>query len=104
MSARRSHHGVRLDHQDASSVEQGFADALALAGKIDVLVNNGNEAQDKEWTNITADQFTRQLANATGYFLLAPSDAESCGRARAPGEHRDARIDVRPGWLLPGCL
>jgi NAD(P)-dependent dehydrogenase (short-subunit alcohol dehydrogenase family) len=65
------HHGIRLDHQDAASVEQGFADALALAGKIDVLVNNGNEAQGKDWTNITAEEFTRQLANATGYFLLA---------------------------------
>ena len=34
-------------------------------------MNNGNEAQEKKWTDVTADEFTRQLANATGYFLLA---------------------------------
>lgn len=65
------HHGVALDHIEASSIERGFADAVALAGRIDVLVNNGHEAQPSDWTSVTAEQFTRHLANATGYFLLA---------------------------------
>jgi gluconate 5-dehydrogenase len=65
------HHGVALDHMDPSALERGFTDALALAGKIDVLVNNGHESQASDWTTVTAEQFTRQLANATGYFLLA---------------------------------
>jgi gluconate 5-dehydrogenase len=38
---------------------------------IDILVNNGHEALAADWTSVTAEQFSRQLANATGYFLLA---------------------------------
>jgi gluconate 5-dehydrogenase len=65
------HHGVGLDHMDAAALERGFADALARAGPVDILVNNGHEGLARDWTDVTAEQFTRQLANATGYFLLA---------------------------------
>ncbi len=65
------HYGVALDHMDPDALDRGFAEAVALAGKIDVLVNNGHEAQPADWTTVTVEQFTRQLANATGYFLLA---------------------------------
>jgi gluconate 5-dehydrogenase len=65
------HHAVMLDHMDPAALERGFADAVALAGQIDVLVNNGHEAEPNDWTTITAEQFNRHLANATGYFLLA---------------------------------
>jgi gluconate 5-dehydrogenase len=65
------HHGVALDHMDPAALEASFAEAVSLAGKVDVLVNNGHEAQPADWTTVTAEQFTRQLANATGYFLLA---------------------------------
>jgi gluconate 5-dehydrogenase len=66
-----THHGVALDHMDPAKLEAGFAAALAAAGRIDVLVNNGHEAEPNDWTTVTAEQFTRHLANATGYFLLA---------------------------------
>ena len=65
------HLGVALDHMDNASIERGFAAAVEQAGKIDVLVNNGHEGTGKDWTNITGEEFSRQLANATGYFLLA---------------------------------
>jgi gluconate 5-dehydrogenase len=65
------HHGIGLDHMDAVALERGFTEAAALAGAIDILVNNGHEGLGKDWTDVTAEQFTRQLANATGYFLLA---------------------------------
>ena len=65
------HHAVELDHMDPASVDRGFAAAVAAAGRVDVLVNNGHEALTADWTTVTAEQFTRQLANATGYFLLA---------------------------------
>jgi gluconate 5-dehydrogenase len=65
------HHGVALDHMVHEALERGFADALAATGRIDILVNNGHEGLGNDWTNVTAEQFTRQLANATGYFLLA---------------------------------
>jgi gluconate 5-dehydrogenase len=65
------HCGVALDHMEPSSIESGFAEALAAAGRVDILVNNGHEGLGVDWTNVTAEQFSRQLANTTGYFLLA---------------------------------
>lgn len=66
-----AHHAVALDHMDEASINAGFAAAVSKAGRIDVLVNNGHEPLGADWTNVTAEQFNRQLANATGYFVLA---------------------------------
>ncbi len=60
-----------LDHLDEASVEQGFADAASQAGRIDILVNNGHDPLGADWSAVTGEQFQRQLANLTGYFLLA---------------------------------
>jgi gluconate 5-dehydrogenase len=68
---RGRHLAVVLDHLDEPSLTRGFNDALAAAGRLDVLVNNGHEGLGADWTTVTGEQFTRQLANATGYFLLA---------------------------------
>ena len=65
------HFGLALDHQEHDQLELRFAEALALTGQIDVLVNNGHEPLVGDWTTVTADEFNRQLGNATGYFLLA---------------------------------
>jgi gluconate 5-dehydrogenase len=65
------HHGIALDHMDPVAIERGFAEALTLAGKLDVLVNNGTEGPPNDWTTVTPEQFSRHLANATGYFLLS---------------------------------
>ena len=65
------HSGVEIDHMDAASVERGFKQAAEQSESIDILVNNGHEGLPHDWTDVTAEQFTRQLANATGYFLLA---------------------------------
>lgn len=65
------HRGIALNQLDPASIERAFAEAVASIAPIDVLVNNGHEADAHDWTNVTAEQFTRQLANATGYFLLA---------------------------------
>jgi gluconate 5-dehydrogenase len=66
-----SHHAVALDHTDEASARAGFEAAVARAGRIDVLVNNGHEPLAADWTTVTAEQFNRQLANVTGYFVLA---------------------------------
>jgi gluconate 5-dehydrogenase len=68
---KAAHFGVALDHMDEASLERGFAEALKLAGRIDVLVNNGHEGLANDLTTVTGEQFSRHLANATGYFLLA---------------------------------
>jgi gluconate 5-dehydrogenase len=65
------HLAVALDHMDESSVEAAVADIRARAGRIDVLVDNGHEVLGADWRSVTPEQFTRQLANATGYFSLA---------------------------------
>jgi NAD(P)-dependent dehydrogenase (short-subunit alcohol dehydrogenase family) len=67
----QKHHAIALDQMDERSIENGFKDALASAGRIDILVNNGHEPTASDWRSVTADQFTRQLANLTGYFLLS---------------------------------
>jgi gluconate 5-dehydrogenase len=66
-----AHLGVALDYLDPASIERGFADAVEQVGPIQVLVNNGHQGLSHDWRNVTADEFTRQLSLATGYFLLA---------------------------------
>ena len=65
------HYAIELDQMDPASLERGWQAALAAAGKIDILVNNGHEGLAADWTNVTAEEFSRQLTNATGYFVLA---------------------------------
>ncbi len=65
------HLAVEIDHLDETSIERGFAAAVEQAGQLDVLVNNGHAPQPADWKTVTGEQFNRQLANATGYFLLA---------------------------------
>jgi len=70
-SGAAQHHGVALDQLDPARIERGFGAALELAGRVDVLVNNGHQGLPSDWSTVTAEEFNRQLANATGYFLLA---------------------------------
>lgn len=65
------HFGIALDHMQPETLVASVQEVLSLAGRIDVLVNNGHEALPVDWTNVTAEQFTRHLANATGYFELS---------------------------------
>lgn len=65
------HFPLVLDHMQPETLLASFARALQLAGKVDVLLNNGHEVLGADWASVTAEQFTRHLANATGYFELA---------------------------------
>ena len=65
------HHAVVLDQMDESSLNQGFDAAISAAGKVDILINNGQQGHPVDLTNITAEQFNKDLQNTTGYFLLA---------------------------------
>ncbi len=65
------HIGVALDYFEPASIEACVKETVKRAGRVDVLVNNGYERVTADWTNVTGEQFTRQLANATGCFLLA---------------------------------
>ncbi len=66
-----AHHGVALDQMNGDSVGSGFQAAVQAAGQIDVLINNGLDAQGKDLTEITFDQFAEHQHNNAGYFTLA---------------------------------
>lgn len=65
------HLGMALDHMRPEALEPSFRTALEHAGAVDLLINNAHEGLAADWTSVTAEQFTRQLENATGYFELA---------------------------------
>lgn len=66
-----THHGVTLDQMDGSSVQSGFDEAVQAAGRVDILVNNGLDAEGKDLTEISFDEFARHQTNNAGYFTLA---------------------------------
>lgn len=78
------HLAVTLDHMDEGSIERGFAAAVEAAGQIDILVNNGHQALAADWKTVDGQQFSQQLANATGYFLLARKLREHAVERNAP--------------------
>lgn len=65
------HLPAAINQMNEPALQRGFASALKKAGSIDILVNNGHEVLAADWRTVTAAQFNRQLANQTGYFLLA---------------------------------
>ncbi len=79
------HCGVVLDQLDESSLHSGFDAAVAEAGMIDILINNGQQGHAVDLTNITGEQFSKDLQNATGYFLLARRLRDHVVSRSAPG-------------------
>ncbi|MCA9218196.1 MAG: SDR family oxidoreductase [Planctomycetales bacterium] len=72
VTENEQHHvGVSIDQMDADSIRAGFEQAIALAGSIDILVNNGLEAVASDLTTITFEEFARHQKNNAGYFDLA---------------------------------
>lgn len=78
------HLATVIDHLDATSIERGFQQAVDEAGAIDILVNNGHDPLAADWRDASGEQFTRQLSNATGYFLLARKLRDHAVERRAP--------------------
>ncbi len=78
------HHAVKLDHKDDTSIRDGLAQAIQVAGQVDVLVNNGHGGPIDDWTNISDNGFNDHLSNATGYFLLARLMREHAIEREAP--------------------
>lgn len=70
-SDKASHFGVQIDQLNEDSIHAGFEAAVEAAGRMDILVNNGQQGHGLDLTNVTADAFNQDLQNATGYFLLA---------------------------------
>lgn len=67
----KKHVGVVLDHMETDSIERCLATVTQQVGPIDILVNNGHHPTAQPIDEATPEDFSRQLANATGYFQLA---------------------------------
>jgi NAD(P)-dependent dehydrogenase (short-subunit alcohol dehydrogenase family) len=78
------HHGIALDHMQPDSLEASIEQAVALTGSVDILINNGQESIAADWTTVSSDEFTRQLANATGYFALSKLVRDHAAKRSAP--------------------
>ena len=65
------HHGIQLDHMEPRSLEKGFRDAVDIAGKLDILINNGLEALSKDIDDVSFEEFAYHQTNNAGYFTLA---------------------------------
>jgi len=76
---------VALNHLDEESLNQGFDATVAAAGKVDILINNGQQGHALDLTTVTAEAFNDDLKNATGYFLLARRLRYHLVNRRAPG-------------------
>jgi NAD(P)-dependent dehydrogenase (short-subunit alcohol dehydrogenase family) len=66
-----THYGVELDQMNGDSVVAGFAEAVEVAGQVDILINNGLDACPKDLKDVTFDEFARHQHNNAGYFVLA---------------------------------
>jgi NAD(P)-dependent dehydrogenase (short-subunit alcohol dehydrogenase family) len=67
----QEHIGVALDQLDEDATVAGFEAVVERAGRVDILINNGQQGPPNDWTNVTTEQFQAQLANAASYFHLA---------------------------------
>ncbi|MDP6061228.1 MAG: SDR family oxidoreductase [Pirellulaceae bacterium] len=65
------HHGVQLDQTDPKSIDRGFADAVQIVGKLDILVNNGLDPVGHDLTDCTFEEFGRHQLNTAAYFIMA---------------------------------
>jgi NAD(P)-dependent dehydrogenase (short-subunit alcohol dehydrogenase family) len=79
-----SHVGISLDHMRPDSLEASFQAAVSTAGAIDILVNNGHAANAADWSTVTPAEFSRQLDNATGYFVLSRLVRDHAVERQAP--------------------
>lgn len=79
----KTHVGVVLDHMETDSIEQCLETITQQVGPIDILVNNGHDPTAQPIDEAIPEDFTRQLANATGYFELARHIRNSAARRNA---------------------
>ncbi len=82
--AEGKHQGTALDHCKAEDARRCIEETIAKTGRIDILVNNAHEPVAHDLTNITPEEFSRQLENATGYFELARFVHQYAVERRAP--------------------
>lgn len=71
VSREQRHYGIALDQLSEESIHSGFESAVSEAGQIDILINNGQQGQGKDWTEVDYDSFNQEMKNLSGYFELS---------------------------------
>lgn len=66
-----NHSAVRIDHQDADSLAEGFRQVADDYGHLDILVSNALDPIGKDLTNVSYDEFNRHQVNNGAAFELA---------------------------------
>jgi gluconate 5-dehydrogenase len=64
------HWGIGLDHMTPESLPATFARIVSLAGRVDILVNNGHEAQAADWTTRLVRNHAVENARPASIVLL----------------------------------
>ena len=62
---------IHLDVTNAADWASAVEAAVSRYGRLDVLVNNGLDAQGKDLTEVSFEEFAQHQANNAGYFELA---------------------------------
>ncbi|QDU81382.1 Glucose 1-dehydrogenase 2 [Polystyrenella longa] len=70
VEGNQQHYAVVMDQKDEVSIKSAFASACELAGKVDVLFNNGTQGDGHDWNDVSYEQFVTQVENSAGYFVL----------------------------------
>lgn len=77
---------VTLELRSEDSIRQGFADALAGLGSVDVVVNNAARTLHKEVVDVTWEEWDDVVSiNLKGAYFTAQEFARYCLREQRPG-------------------
>ena len=77
---------IRLDLADTASIEAGIAEAVAIAGRVDVLVNAAAVYDVEPWFSLTDASFDRIFAiNVRGLMMMTQSVAAVMSDAGSGG-------------------
>lgn len=66
-----AHFGVALNHLDTADIQRAFSEIERRAGRVDILVNNAHDRITRDWRDVSPEDFSRDLANCTAFFMLA---------------------------------
>lgn len=90
---------LKADVADRAAVEQMFEQIRALFGGVDILINNAGIAQQKLFTDITAQEWERMLAvNLTGAF-----NCTQCALPYMISQKSGSIVNISSIWGISGA-
>lgn len=71
LSNPNQHLAVPLDYASESSLTDCLPTIIDRLGRVDILINNGNEPVDTGWSSVDCESFDQTTKMASGYFFLS---------------------------------